>query len=136
MASQSRSVQQLAEVLATLVSSSTEVEAIQGAVERIAECFDSEVGAVVRDGGVVASVGFRQDGRPSADLVAVAVGQGDLVDVPGAGPCRSVGVAGPSESPSRLLLARSGDDGYSLEEVSLLRSMGRILANALDMLHL
>ncbi|MDP1804390.1 MAG: PAS domain S-box protein, partial [Acidimicrobiales bacterium] len=58
------------------------------------------------------------------------------MDVPGAGTCAAVVVDVPSESPSRLLLARSGGDGYSLEEVSLLRSMGRILANALDMLRL
>src|SRR4051794_14396615 len=136
MVPQSRSVQQLAEVLATLVSSSTEAAATQGAVERIAECFDSEVGAVVRDGAVVAAVGFRQDGSLPEALVALAGGLGDTLDVPGAGRCRAVVVSVPCENPSRLLLARSGEDGYSLEEVSLLRSMGRILANALDMLHL
>ncbi|HET7719542.1 MAG TPA: response regulator [Acidimicrobiales bacterium] len=136
IAPQSRSVQQLAEVLATLVSSSTEAEATQGAVERVAECFDSEVGAMVRDGAVVASVGFRRDGPVPPALVTLAAGNGGTVEVPGAGPCVAVVVAVPSESPSRLLLARSGGDGYSLEEVSLLRSMGRILANGLDMLRL
>ncbi len=136
MAPQSRSVQQLAEVLAALVSSSTEAAATQGAVERIAECFESEVGAVVRDGTVVAAVGFRQDGVVPPALVTLAGGLGDALDVPGAGRCRAVVVSVPSECPSRLLLARSGDEGYSLEEVSLLRSMGRILANALDMLRL
>jgi PAS domain S-box-containing protein len=135
-APQSRSVQQLAEVLATLVSSATEAAAIQGAVERIAECFDSEVGAVVRHGDVLASVGFRADGPLPATLIEVAAGRADEVDVPGAGPCRAVVVPVPSESPRQLLLARSGADGFSLEEVSLLRSMGRILANALDMLRL
>jgi PAS domain S-box-containing protein len=136
VAPQSRSVQQLAEVLATLVSSSTEAEATQGAVERVAECFDSEVGAMVRDGAVVASVGFRRDGPVPPALVTLAAGNDGTLDVPGAGPCAAVVVEVPSESPSRLLLARSGEDGYSLEEVSLLRSMGRILANALDMLRL
>ena len=136
VAPQSRSVQQLAEVLATLVSSSTEAAATQGAVERVAECFDSEVGAMVRDGAVVASVGFRRDGPVPAALVALASGNGGTLEVPGAGPCAAVVVGVPSESPSRLLLARSGEEGYSLEEVSLLRSMGRILANALDMLRL
>jgi two-component system sensor histidine kinase/response regulator len=136
IAPQSRSVQQLAEVLATLVSSSTEAEATQGAVERIAECFDSEVGAMVRDGAVVASVGFQRNGPVPADLVTLAAGNGGTLDVPGAGPCAAVVVGVASESPSRLLLARSGDGGYTLEEVSLLRSMGRILANALDTLRL
>jgi two-component system, sensor histidine kinase and response regulator len=136
IAPQSRSVQQLAEVLATLVSSSTEADATQGAVERIAECFDSEVGALVRNGAVVAAVGFRRDGAVPEALVGLAAGHGGTLAVPGAGLCAAVVVGVPSESPSRLLLARSGDDGYSLEEVSLLRSMGRILANALDMLRL
>ncbi len=136
IAPQSRSVQQLAEVLATLVSSSTEAEATQGAVERIAECFDSEVGAMVRDGAIVASVGFRPDGPVPAALVTLAAGNGGTLEVPGAGPCAAVVVGVASESPSRLLLARSGNEGYSLEEVSLLRSMGRILANALDTLRL
>jgi two-component system sensor histidine kinase/response regulator len=136
MVPQSRAVQQLAEVLTTLVSSSTEAAATQGAVERISECFDSEVGALVRDGAVVASIGFRADGPVRAALVDVAAGHREALTVPGAGVCRSVVVTVPSESPSQLILARSGDDGYSLEEVSLLRSMGRILANAFDMLHL
>ena len=136
MALQSRAVEQLAEVLATLVSSSTEAAATQGAVERIAECFDSEVGAVVRDGIVVASIGFRRDGPVQIALVELAHGYGDALDVPGAGMCSAVVVVVPSASPSRLVLARSGSDGYSLEEVCLLRSIGRILADALDMLHL
>ncbi len=135
---QSRSVQQLAEVLATLVSASTESAATQGAVERIAECFESEAGAVVKGETVVASVGFRQDREPPAWIAQVAAGTSSEVEVEvaGAGPCRAVVVPVPSDPARRLLLARSGDDGFSLEEVSLLRSMGRILANALDMLHL
>jgi PAS domain S-box-containing protein len=136
MVPQSRAVQQLAEVLTTLVSSSTEAAATQGAVERISECFDSEVGALVRDGALVASVGFRADGPVPTTIVDVAAGHAEDLLVPGAGRCRSVVVTVPSDSPSQLVLARSGEDGYSLEEVSLLRSMGRILANALDMLRL
>ena len=89
MVPQSRSVQQLAEVLTTLVSSSTEAAATQGAVERIAECFDSEVGAVVRGGEVVAAVGFRRDGVLGTDLVRLAGGHGDTLQVPGAGTCRA-----------------------------------------------
>ncbi|MEA2704059.1 MAG: hypothetical protein QOD63_2004 [Actinomycetota bacterium] len=131
-----RSVEQLAEVLATLAASSTERAAMQGAVERIAECFESEVGALVEGGTILASVGFRRQGPLPPALVEVASGRGSEVDVPGAGLCCAVVVPVPSERPSRLVLARSGDDGFSLEEVSLLRSMGRILATALDMVHL
>ena len=92
---------------------------------------------MVRDEAVVASIGFRRDGPVPAALVDVAAGHGVrgwTCRAPAAVAPSSCRV--PSESPCRLVLARSGDDGYSLEEVSLLRSMGRILANALDMLHL
>ena len=78
---QSRSVQQLAEVLATLVSASTESAATQGAVERIAECFESEAGAVVKGETVVASVGFRQDREPPAWIAQVAAGTSSEVEV-------------------------------------------------------
>ena len=56
-----RSAEQLAEVLAALAASSTEAAAIQGAVERIAESFDSEAAAVVKEGVIVASIGFGRD---------------------------------------------------------------------------
>ena len=133
---QSRSVQQLAEVIASLVASSSAAEATQGAVEQIAECFESEVGAVVQAGLLVASVGFRHDGPLRAELIEVAAGRAAEVRVPGAGRCCTVVVPVPSESASQLLLARSGDGGFSFEEVSLLRSIGRILATTLDMVQL
>ena len=124
-------------MLATLAASSTEAAAIQGAVERIAECFDSEVGG--RGQGTGSSWPRSASGRGQAlppALIDVASGVASEVVVPGAGRCRAVVVPVPSEPPCRLVLARSGDDGFSVEEVSLLRSMGRIVATALDMLHL
>jgi PAS domain S-box-containing protein len=123
-------------VLATLATSSTERSALQGAIERIAECFESEVGAVIGDGAILASIGFRRNGPLPPALFDAASGGACKVDVPGAGPCLVVVVPVPSVRDCRLVLARSGDDGFSLEEVSLLRSIGRILATALDMLHL
>ncbi|MEA2687098.1 MAG: hypothetical protein QOE93_2293, partial [Actinomycetota bacterium] len=131
-----RSVEQLAEVLASLAASLPAAEAAQGAVERIAECFEAEVGAVVEDGAIVASIGFRTAGPLPPALIDVASGRASRVDVPGAGACFAVVVPVPSETPRQLVLARSGDDGFSLEEVSLLRSIGRILATAFEMLHL
>ncbi|MEA2900441.1 MAG: two-component system, sensor histidine kinase and response regulator [Actinomycetota bacterium] len=131
-----RSAEQLAEVLAALAASSTEAAAIQGAIERIAESFDSEAAAVVKAGVIVASIGFGRDQALPPALIDVASGIASEVVVPGAGRCRAVVVPVPSEPPCRLVLARSGDEGFSVEEVSLLRSMGRIVATALDMLYL
>src|SRR5207253_6631136 len=42
----------------------------------------------------------------------------------------------PIDGASRLMSARSGDEGFSLHEDTLLRRLGRVLATALDMLRL
>ena len=49
---------------------------------------DSEVGALVRDAAVVASVGFRRDGPVPAALIPLAAGNGGGLNVPGAGTWR------------------------------------------------
>ena len=135
-ATEGRSVQQLAEVLASLGASSTESAAQQGAVERIAECFEAEVGVLIRNGVVVASVGFRANAAIPDGLVALVASDGGSIDIPGAGSCTAVVVPVPADDEFHLLIARSGTEAFSLEEVSLLRSLGRILATALDMLQL
>ncbi|MGH9281055.1 MAG: response regulator [Acidimicrobiales bacterium] len=133
---QGRSAQQLAEVVATLASCSTAAVAAQAGVEQIAECFDAEVGALLEGPVAVASVGFRHDRLPPARLMEVVSGAAREVDVPGAGSCPAIVARVPSDAPRHLILARSGDDGFSREEVSLLQSMGRIMATTLDILAL
>ena len=133
---QGRSAQQLAEVLATLAASSTEAGAALGGAERIAECFEADVAAILKGDEVQAAVGFRRDSLPLAEMLAVDKGLRREIYVPGAGTCLATVVPVPSEPPRRLVLARSGEDGFSLEEISLLLSMGRILATALDMIAL
>ncbi len=129
-------MQQLAEVLASLGASLTEQAARQAGVEQIAEGFESEVGVLVHDGVAVASVGFRSDTPVPIEIIEIAAKESGTVDIPVAGLCNAVVVDVPVAGDCQLVLARSGDEGFSLEEVSLLRSLGRILATALDMLRL
>jgi diguanylate cyclase (GGDEF)-like protein/PAS domain S-box-containing protein len=131
-----QSTQQLAEVLAGLAASAGEEAAARCGIERIAESFEAEVGALVRDGEVIASVGFPAGRVPLDDLLAAAAGRRPTLEVPGCGSCPLVVVPVTTEPPATMLLARSGDDGFDVEEVGLLRAMSRVLAIALNMLNL
>jgi energy-coupling factor transporter ATP-binding protein EcfA2 len=124
---------QLAEFLGNISAYDSEPAALDGAVERAAEAMEAEVAAVVRDGVVLASVGFRAGHVPVAAVAAAAAasdGPGGL-DVPGVGRCPTVTVA--VNDDTALLVARSGDT-FTTEERLMLRAMGRILAQALRML--
>ena len=145
--------QQIAEFLAAISAYQTEAAALDGAVERVAEAMEAEVAAVVQDGKVPASVGFRAFRAPVAALVAAAAagrpgpgaaapdpsvvpgpgasGDPRVLHVPGVGDCKTVTV--PVDDTTSLLVARSGDP-FTSEELLLLRGMGRVLAQALQML--
>src|SRR5919197_4214541 len=120
------STQQLTEFLTTVSSSADEQEAIQAAVERAAEMLESEVGAVIRGGRLVASIGFPEGQAPEAELVAVARGTRSLLDLPGLVGCKTAVATLEESPPGHLLLARSCDR-FAPEEVNLLRGMARTL---------
>jgi diguanylate cyclase (GGDEF)-like protein len=127
------STQQLIEFLAVVSSCPDEPAAVRAAVERAAEAFESEAGAVVRGGRVVSAVGFPEGQAPEADLLAVAQGATARLELPGAGACQTA-VAALDEHPhGHLLLARSCD-AFAPEEVNLLRGMGRVLTLTLRQL--
>jgi diguanylate cyclase (GGDEF)-like protein len=137
MSGETWSTQQLAEFLAVVSSVPEPAAALREAVERAAEALEAEIGAVVQDGAVTASVGFPAGAVPEEALIALATSGGDAADLPGLGPCR-VTIApleGASASGS-LLLARVGDDAFDRPEISLVRGMTRVLALTLRMLHL
>jgi diguanylate cyclase (GGDEF)-like protein len=124
--------QQIAEFLAAVSAYEDEPAALDGAVERAAEAVEAEVAAVVRDGTVLASVGFRAGHVPDDAIVALAGGaRPPVLQVPGAGGCAVVTV--PVDCDTTLLVARSGEP-FASEEALLLRGMGRVLAQALRML--
>ena len=125
-AAESWTTQQLAEFLSVVSSFTEEGDALRGCVERVAEAMNTEVAALVRDGEVVASIGFPAGAAPVEDLVQAAVESrfqrpfGDIGVCTGM--CSAVGDGGGS-----LLVARVGSEGFSQEEGDLLRGMGRVL---------
>ena len=98
--------QQIAEFLAAVSAYEDEPAALDGAVERAAEAMEAEVAAVVGNGEVLASVGFRAGHVPVAALVdaagrgsaaasgsaAAAAGDTPVLPVPGVGDCATVTV--------------------------------------------
>ena len=60
--------QQLAEFLAAISAYEDEPAALDGAVERAAEAMEAEIAAIVRDGSVLVSVGFRTGHVPVDDV--------------------------------------------------------------------
>jgi signal transduction histidine kinase len=119
------STQQLAEFLAAVSSSETEASAALTAVERAAEALEAEVAAIVCGGEVVAAVGYPEAAAPAAELT-----------VPGVGVCPAARVALVHPPGGILVLARSGSDGLSAEEASLLRGMASVTSLTMRMLRL
>ncbi len=141
--------QRLAEFLAALSAVPDGRPLAWVAAERAARALAAEVGAVLAaDGTVTASVGFPLGRVPAARLAEVAEGGCDEVPVPGAGTCRAVSVPIGGEAPGHLLVARSTggstmpgwstvddagpdestvDEGFTVDEVSLVRGMARVL---------
>jgi diguanylate cyclase (GGDEF)-like protein len=126
--------QQMVEMLELVSSFSDEASATQGAVERAAEVLEAEVAAVVIARRVVRSVGFPAGTMPEAELVQVALGERDSIVVHRLGHCSAMAAELDAEG-GHLVLARSGDDGFTAVEWNLLRGMARILDLSLQMLH-
>ena len=131
-----RSVQQLAEVLASLGASSSAHAARQAGLERIAEGFECELALVVERSEAVASFGFRADQAVPPEFIALATSETGEIDIAGIGRCSVIVVDVPFDGSARMVLARSGSEGFSLPEMSLLRSLARVLATVLDALRL
>jgi diguanylate cyclase (GGDEF)-like protein len=130
------STHELAEFLALVASHGDERAAIQRGIERAAEVFEAEATALVRSGAVVASVGFPARARPDDALVAAAEGRAGSLYVSGVGGCRAISMPLEDERPVQLVVARSGDEAFSQEEISLLRGMGQVLTLGLRTLRL
>jgi diguanylate cyclase (GGDEF)-like protein len=88
----------------------------------------------VRAGSVVASVGFPRGRVPSEQLVALAAGAAERLDVPGVGACPAAVVPLDGDASGRLVLARIGQEPFGPEDVSLLRGMSRVLTLTLQLL--
>ena len=125
--------QQLAEFLAVLTAAGDEAAAVADALERLAESFEADAGAFLRDGQVTASLGWGAGQTPEAELAAAAAIDRSLVDVPGVGRCDTISIPVDRHNATTLVLARAS---YRLtaEEAGLARGMARVLALALRLL--
>jgi diguanylate cyclase (GGDEF)-like protein len=120
--------QRLAEFLAVVAKTSDVPTAIQVATERAAGALEAEVSVVLDGHGeAISSVGFAVGRVPLPALVEIAAGRRRGLDVPGAGACHAAAVPLESLGPGHLLVARSGEDCFNPDEMSLLRGMARVL---------
>ncbi len=118
----------LAEFLALISRFDDEAAAGQHGVERIAEAFDAEVGALMREGSARFIVGFPPGEAPEDALGAVASGESQALRVAGLGECPAVAVELEGRPPASLILARRPDEPFSTAEVALMRGMGTVLS--------
>jgi diguanylate cyclase (GGDEF)-like protein len=126
---------QLSEFLAAVSAYPNEAAALEGGIERLAEAVEAEVAAVVIDGVVAASVGFRPGHVPHGQLLAIGPG-GSTVQVAGIGTAAALSVdMEDDEREARVLLLRV-DVPFSQEEGIVIRGMARVLALTLRMLRL
>jgi diguanylate cyclase (GGDEF)-like protein len=128
------STQQLTEFVSLVGAFKDEAAAIRGGIERAAEALEAEVAAVVRDGEVLASIGFPVTDVPVGELVRAAAGELPNLDVPGVGSCVVLS-AELADGAGRLVLARHGQESFSRQEANLLRGMARVLMLTLQSLH-
>lgn len=119
--------QQLVEFLAALYGAADEDAASPLAIERVAEGLDAEIGALIRDGRLVCSIGFPPGLAPEDDLRALANGRIETLDVEGLGLCAGLAVPVDDGSDSTIVVARYGSLPFLPDEVSLAQGIGRIL---------
>ncbi len=129
------SAQQLPEFLAVISSCPDEPSAVRAAAEWAAELLDAEVGVVIRAGRVVAQIGFHHRYEPDAELALVIAEGRTVTELPGVGACSVATTLIDESPPSHLLVARARG-GFSAEELSLLRGMGRVLTLMLGQLRM
>ncbi len=126
------SAQHLAEFLAFVSAVPDAVAATRAAVERAARVLEAEVAAVVSGEAVVTAVGFLAGRTPEAELLAVAAGERRSLQVVGAGTCSAFAAPLCTPELAHLVVARSGDDGFTVDEISLIRGMARVLELTLE----
>jgi diguanylate cyclase (GGDEF)-like protein len=122
------STEQIVEFLAAVSSFEDEREAARSAVERTAEALDAQVAALVRGGEVCASIGFPAGRAPHAELLAAAAGELPDVAVPGVGRVLVAVASLDDGEGGALLVGRAGGEGFTHQELGLLRGMARVLA--------
>ena len=128
------STRQLAEFLEAISAVGDVATARRAAVDRAAEALDAEVAAIVSGGRVLVATGVDPEGMSGAALAAVIEGRSKTIHIPGVGLSKAVSIAviGPEET--SLMVARSGQEIFSGEELSVARSLAHALSMAERML--
>src|SRR4051812_46964159 len=123
----------LAELLALISAVEDADVAIQRGLEFTADAVSAEFCALVRQGTVVASRGFRTGDVPVVALVDIAAGRSQELEYGGFRSCRAAAVPVEDETHAHLVLARV-ESPFSDDEQQLLSALGRVLTLAVRML--
>src|SRR3954452_15351226 len=143
------STHQLTEYLVSVSRPGNPAGAMKIALERAIEAVEAEVGVVVIDGEVRASMGFGARGVPAAFLVTgtrigteTGTGTGAVwtMELAGSGLLHLAGaalnkVAGQPDATSDRLITGRLDDSYDAEEIQMLQAMGLVLGLVLHNLN-
>lgn len=125
--------QQLAEFLAVISNAPDPDRAIQDAVDGAAEAVDAEVAAAIGQDTVLASIGFPDAEEPVGELLAVAAGRQDDIELAGLGRCHTLSVPIDHSEVRSLLVARH-EVPFEPVEIGLVSGMARVLELGLRML--
>lgn len=128
------STRQLAEFLEAISGVGDVNTARRAAVDRASEALEADVAAIVTDRGVLATIGLDPEQVSGAALAAVREGHSKAIEVPGLGRCVAVSVAIPGEFDASLVVARSGQETFTSEELNVARGLAHALAMAERML--
>jgi len=133
MATSDWATQQLAEFLAVLTGAADDREAETHAIERLAESFEADAGAFIKNGRVTSSLGWPAGRTPTAELIAAMASDASSIDLSGVGRCETAVIPVDRDEGTTLFLARSNYQ-FSAEEIGLIRGMARVLALGLRLL--
>ena len=125
--------QQIAEFLTAVSSFPDEDSAIRSGLERAAEALEAEIALLVRDEVIEASIGFRKGEIPNDLLITIPRGPVSIIELDGFGLCHATVADLDEGGTERVVLIRS-EASFDPDEISMLRSMARVLAITLNSL--
>ncbi|MEK6250632.1 MAG: EAL domain-containing protein [Actinomycetota bacterium] len=134
MTSPGWSTRQLAEFLEAMSAVGDMATARRAAVDRVAEALEAELAAVVTDKGVLVAIGLDPEQVSGTALAAVREGRSKTIEVPGLGRCAAVSIAIGGKEDASLLVARTAQERFTSEELSVARGLAHALAMAERML--
>jgi len=125
-------VEQLTAFLFGLAHANGPDAVVREAIDRAAESLEAEIAALLLAGSVVASVGFPRGKVPDRELLDIAAARSTLAELPGVGDCHISSAYFEPSDEGCLLVARTGDHSFNVDERNLLRGMSRALALSLQ----